>query len=139
LATPFAHVAESVALRAADLLAANVVVIDEHEVMVARASPSGIEPASAVDEAWRGQLRIPVRLGGHEALVIAAGYEEPISPRLAQALIDLVATQADAAQLPTQDDLRGKLVRELLSGTVIEAANVIREAQVLGMDLTVWT
>jgi carbohydrate diacid regulator len=125
-----------VALRAADLLAANVVVIDEHEVTVARASPGGADPPSALDESWRSQLRIPVRLGGQEAHVIAAGSKEPISPRLAQALIDLVATQADASQLPTQDDLRGKLVRELLSGSISQEASVIREAQVLGMDLT---
>lgn len=136
MASPFADVAESVALRAADLLAANVVVIDEHEVTVARASPSGVDPTRALDESRRSQLRIPVRLGGQEAHVIAAGYEESISPRLAQALIDLVATQADAAQLPTQDDMRGKLVRELLSGSISQEASVIREAQVLGMDLT---
>jgi carbohydrate diacid regulator len=136
VATPFADVAESVALRAADLLAANVIVIDEHDVMVARASPSGSDPARAPSERHQDQLRISVRLGGRQAHVIAAGYEEPISPRLAQALIDLVATQAHAAQWPSQDDLRGKLVRDLLSGRIAEEASVIREAQVLGMDLT---
>jgi carbohydrate diacid regulator len=131
-------VAESVAHRAADLLAAHVIVVDEHEALVARASPSGIELADAMHGPGhrRHQLRIPVRLGGHEAHVIADGHEEPISPRLAQALIDLVATQADAAQLPTQEDLRGKLVRDLLAGRMAEEAGVIREAQVLGMDLT---
>jgi carbohydrate diacid regulator len=132
----FAYVAESVAHRAADLLAAHVMVVDEHEELVARASPSNGELADVLHERRPHQLRIPVRLGGHEAHVIAAGHEEPISPRLAQALIDLVATQADAAQSPTQDDLRGKLVRDLLSGSLAEESSVIREAQVLGMDLT---
>jgi carbohydrate diacid regulator len=136
LVTPFAQVAEAVAHRAADLLAANVLVLDEHETLVARASPKGCAPDDAFGDLRGAQLRIPVRLNGHAAHVIAAGHEEPISPRLAQALIDLVVTQADVAQLPTQDDLRGKLVRDLLAGTFGDEASVIREAQVLGMDLS---
>jgi carbohydrate diacid regulator len=136
LTTPFAEAAESVAHRAADLLAASVVVIDEHDETVARASPPGASTPDVLVGPHGAHLRIPVRLGGQQAHVIAAGYEEPISPRLAHALIDLVATQADAAHLPTQDDLRGKLVRDLLSGSIAEEASAIREAQVLGMDLT---
>jgi carbohydrate diacid regulator len=136
LATPFASVAEAVAHRAADLLAANVVVVDEHEALVARAAPPGHQPDDTIVDVRAAQLRIPVRLHGHVAHVITAGHEEPISPRLARALIDLVVTQADAAHSPTQDDLRGKLVRDLLSGALADEASVIREAQVLGMDLT---
>jgi len=126
-----------VANRAADLLAASVMVVDEHDALVARAEPPGSEPPSAMNRELRRELRIPVRLGGRSAHLIAAGHEEPISPRLAQALVDLVVTQADVvAQMPTQDDLRGKLVRDLLSGKLDEEAGVIREAQVLGMDLS---
>ena len=133
----FAYAAESVAHRAADLLAASVTVVDEQDVLVAHAEPPGSTGAPAVAREWRPELRLPVRLGGRSAQVIATGHEEPISPRLAQALIDLVVTQADVvAQLPTQDDLRGKLVRDLLSGKAAEDVGVIREAQVLGMDLT---
>jgi len=136
LVNPFAHVAESVAHRAADLLAANVVVVDAHDVMVARASPPGIEAIDFARRQQGAQLRIPVRIGGQDAHVIAAGYEESIPPRLAQALIDLVVTQTDAIQLPTQEDIRGKLVRDLLAGSFRDEVSVIREAQVLGMDLT---
>lgn len=137
MATSFASVAESVAHRAADLLSAHVMVVDEHEVMVARAVPGGIDMSDRMGQTWHPQLRIPVSLGGREAHVLADVHEEPISPRLAQALIDMVVTQADVlAQLPAQDDLRGKLVRDLLSGRIAEEAAVIREAQVLGMDLT---
>src|SRR5690348_12717962 len=48
---PFAYVAESVAHRAADLLAADVMVVDEHDVMVARATPSGSESFDVINEA----------------------------------------------------------------------------------------
>jgi carbohydrate diacid regulator len=130
-------VAESVARRAADLLAANVIVVDEHDVVVARSSRSGNGAFDPVGEARHPQLRIPVLLAGRETHIIAAGHQEPISPRLAQAVIDLVVTQADVvAQLPTREDLRGRLVRDLLSGTVTDEARVIREAQVLGMDVS---
>jgi carbohydrate diacid regulator len=133
----FAHVAESVAHRAANLLGANVMVIDEHGVMVARATPHDSESFKSIGEPRHPELRIPVELGGRAAHVVAVGNEEPISPRLAQALIELVVTQADViAQLPTQDDLKGKLVRDLLSGKFTDEGRVIREAQVLGMDLT---
>ena len=134
---PFAYVAESVACRAADLLAASVMVVDEHDVLVARAEPPGTDMSAAARGAGHPELRVPIRLHGRTAHVIAAGHEEPISPRLAHALIDLVVTQADVlAQLPTQEDLRGKLVRDLLSGKLAEEAGVIREAQVLSMDLS---
>jgi carbohydrate diacid regulator len=132
----FAQVAEAVASRAADVLAAHVIVVDEREVMVARASPAGSDPDVGLGDPRGPTLRIPVRLAGHDVHLIAAAYAEPISPRLAQALIDLVVTQADAPRLPIQEDLRGKLVRDLLAGSFAEEADVIREAQVLGMDLT---
>jgi len=126
-----------VAHRAANLLAANVTVVDEHEITVARARPSGSESFAAVGALQHPQIRIPIQLGGRGAHVIAVGHDEPISTRLAQAVIDLVVTQADVvAQLPTQEDLRGKLVRDLLAGSFTDEAHVMREAQVLGMDLT---
>jgi carbohydrate diacid regulator len=134
---PFAYVAESVAARAADLLATSVMVVDEDDILVTRAEPPGNDHSSAIKREWRSELRIPVRLGGRSVQLIASRHEEPISPRLAKALIDLVVTQVDVvAQLPTQDDLRGKLVRDLLSGKIAEEAGVIREAQVLNMDLS---
>lgn len=134
---PFAYVAESVAHRAADALAASVIVVDENELMVARAGPGSSDAEGAIDHDWHPALRIPIQLLGRAGHVIATGLDEAISPRLAQALIDLVVTQAAVvAQLPTQDDLRGKLIRDLLMGGVTDELAVMREAQVLGMDLS---
>ena len=103
----FAHVAESVAHRAANLLAANVMVVDEHEILVARARPHRQRVIhGTVASHGIPSFASPCSSAGRAAHVIAAGHEEPISPRLAQAVIDLVVTQADVvAQLPTQDDL----------------------------------
>src|SRR5215217_2866537 len=52
----FAHVAESVAHRAANLLAANVMVVDEHDTMVARARPSGSESFAALGDLQHPQI-----------------------------------------------------------------------------------
>jgi carbohydrate diacid regulator len=136
---PFMHVAETVAQRAASLLAAHVLVTDEHDVVVARADPPHSPEAvsAGTREPWQPELRIPIRIGERAAHVLAAAQREPISPRLAQALVDLVVDQADVvARMPTQDDLRGKLVRDLLFGSVTDEREVMRESQVLGMDLS---
>lgn len=135
--TPFTWVAESVAHRTSDLLDASVMVVDEHDVLVARAGPGDGTAAAGPLGGSPPELRIATQLAGRTANVLVAGHGELIPPRLARAVVDLVATQADlVAQLPTQDDLRGKLVRDLLAGTVSDDARIIREAQVLGMDLS---
>ncbi len=135
-AMPFAYVAESVAHRAADALAASVMVVDEDDIMVARAEPAGGNGVGAIRGDWHPALRIPIQLMGRAGHLVAAGLGESITPRLAQALVDLVVTQAAVAQLPTQDDLRSKLVRDLLAGGVTDEPSVMREAQLLGMDLS---
>jgi carbohydrate diacid regulator len=134
----YADVADTVARRAATLLAARVRVVDEHDVLVTRAEPpDGVPTPTAPRQPWRPELRLPVRLGGRRAQVIVDGQAETISARLAQALIELVLDQADTlAALPTPEDLRGKLVRDLLAGNITDEAETLREAQVLGMDLT---
>lgn len=135
-AVPFAYVAESEAHRAADALAASVMVVDENDIMVARAEPGDGNGLGAMRGDWHPELRIPIQFMGRTGHVVAAGLGESITPRLAQALVDLVVTQAAVAQLPTQDDLRSKLVRDLLAGGVSDEPSVMREAQLLGMDLS---
>ncbi|HZO32574.1 MAG TPA: hypothetical protein VFH48_42050 [Chloroflexota bacterium] len=57
----FAHVAESVAHRAANLLAANVMVVDEHDILVARARPTGNESFATVGELQHPEIRTRFR------------------------------------------------------------------------------
>jgi carbohydrate diacid regulator len=135
-AVPFAYVAESIAHRAADALAASVMVIDENDVMVAHAQPGGGDGPVSARSDWHPELRIPIQVLGRSGHVVAAGLSESISPRLAQALIDLVVHREAVAQLPTQDDLRSKLVRDLLTGSVTDEPSAMRESHLLGMDLS---
>src|SRR3954452_19662944 len=110
----FSHVAEAVAHRTAELLAATVAVVDEDDVIVARAAPTGHPEQAALVPTWNSALRVPIRLHGRSGHVLAATHEEQVSPRLARAVVDFVVSQATiVSQLPAQDDLRGKVVRDL--------------------------
>src|SRR3954470_11269519 len=74
----FAYAAETVAHRAAELLAASVTVIDEHQTPVARAEAPGSTGPSARNREPSPELRLFVRLGGRSAEVIATGHKESI-------------------------------------------------------------
>jgi carbohydrate diacid regulator len=133
----FTHVAEAVAHRTAELLAATVAVIDEDDVIVARAAPAGHTEQMSTVPAWNGALRVPIHVHGRSGHVLAATHEETISARLARAVVDFVVSQtAIVEQLPAQDDLRGKVVRDLLAGRIDDEVGILRESQVLGMDLS---
>jgi carbohydrate diacid regulator len=62
---------------------------------------------------------------------------EIISPRLARALVELTINQTIVvARLPNKDELKDKLIHDLLYGSVHDEASILREAQILGMNLT---
>ena len=61
---------------------------------------------------------------------------DAISPRVAQALIDLTLSQATVVdQLPNRDELKDKFILDLLRGSLSDATDVLREGQILGLDL----
>ena len=137
----FAGMAETVAQRTAELLAAPVSVLDERGAVVASSEPYGMPQGPADDghpSAVHG-LRVPIRLHGQTGHVVVSepGGAESISPRLAQALIDLVVNQtAVLSKLPSRDELRNKFIHDLLRGQIGDEADILREAQILGMDFT---
>ncbi|MDP8922321.1 MAG: helix-turn-helix domain-containing protein [Chloroflexota bacterium] len=137
----FAGVAEAVAQRIAELLSAPVAVLDERGAIVARGAPGGSvgrvavanRPPSAHD------LRVPIRLHGQTGQVVVSEPVdgETVSPRLAQALVDLVVDQtAIVSRLPNRDELKSKFIHDLLRGQIGDESDILREAQILGMDFT---
>lgn len=137
----FAGVAEAVAQRTAELLSAPVAVLDERGDVVASSEPSGIGGRVAVGRRASSahDLRVPIRLHGHTGHVIVSEPVggESISPRLAQALVDLVVDQtAVVSKLPNRDELKSKFIHDLLRGQIGDEADILREAQILGMDFT---
>jgi carbohydrate diacid regulator len=134
------RIAEALSQRASELLSARVSVLDERGGVVATSEPvvDGQTGPSSGPILGR-HVRVPIRLGGQtgEVVVAAPDNGETLSPRLAQAVVDLVVDQtAVIARLPNQRELKNKLIHELLRGSLGDEADVLREAQILGMDLS---
>lgn len=139
----FARVADAVTERAAELLRTTVSVADERGVVVASSDPSLLGSA-----AGRGhgaaeppdETRVPLQLDAEVGEVIVAAApagEDAIPPRLAHALVDLVVNQvAVVDRLPNHPELRNKFVYDLLHGGIGDRATVLRDAKLLGMDLS---
>lgn len=132
----------AVAERSAELLCARTWVTDEHGVVVARSDRGcrGHSFAVEIEDADGDYLRVPFTIGAQRGEVIVAltNNGESISPRLARVLVELVINQTVVvAQLPNRQELKDKFIHDLLRGRVDDEEDIIREGQILGMDLTI--
>lgn len=137
--TQFERVAEAVTKRTAELLCARVAVVDERGIAVASSEPGRVGRVIEADRPGEMPcLRVPLHFDGQagEVLVFEETDEEAISPRIARVLVDLVVGQAAmVARIPSQHLWKNKLIHDLLRGAPTDEAEVLREAQILGMDL----
>jgi carbohydrate diacid regulator len=134
----FERAAAQLSARAAELLSAHVTVVDEHGLMVAHSLAGNGAPDGAGGDARAPYLRVPLRFSGRQGEVIVSEPigPEPLSPRLAEALIELMITQAAViSRLPNQYELKDKFIHDLLLGAIADESDILREAQILGMDL----
>src|SRR4051812_17597137 len=98
LTTPFERIAKSITERLAELLCANVWVLDEQQAVIASNLP--LDPGHNFylnDHATHTHmLRVPFHLNEYAGTVIigTSAHGEVISPRLAHALTHLVINQA---------------------------------------------
>lgn len=135
--TDFTRVACAISARAAEVLQTDIHVTDDRGNVVAASGHriDGDELRPFADGAIRVPLRFDSRNG--EVLVGPRSGDEPIPPRLAQALVDLVISEVSIAdRLPNQSDLKNRFIYELLRGESSDHAAVLRDARLLGMDLT---
>ncbi len=135
----FEQIATTVSARAAELLCAQVSVVDDAGVVVASSRPQTVgSPLVALDgEPGTTSLRVPVQLGAHdsEIIVTTAPGGEALSPRLAQVLVDLIVTQTTVvSRLPNQHELKDKFIHDVLHGAIPDEADILRQGQILGMD-----
>jgi carbohydrate diacid regulator len=82
---------------------------------------------------------VPLHLDAEAGEVVIAepASGEPISPRLAQVLAELVIAHAAVVdQLPNQYELKNKFLHDLLHGSSDSEATLYRQAQIFGMDLS---
>ena len=135
----FHRVANSVAERASELLCTPVMVTDEQQMIVASSDPGRLGHTIGASESIDRDhcTHLSLQLDGQEGEVVVTvpGENAGISPRLTQALIDLVVNQvAIVDRLPNKDQLKDKLIYDLLHG-VGDPEGLHREAKVLAMDL----
>lgn len=124
--------AKVIAQRLSHILEAQVVAFDERGGVLASALPA-TAPVPDGDA-----YRVTVSLGGRQTplLVRPTGFE-PMSERLVQALASVVSEQATAVdQLPNIDQLKNQFIHSLLRGEIEDDEHVLREAQILGMDVS---
>ncbi len=149
----FERLANVVTERISELLCARVLVLDNRGVVIAQSAGytnASSEPGvvglpfdfnSCAPEARtiRPHFRLPIRFDGRSGEVIIAESEEgeAISPRLTQKLVEMIIHQtAEVAQLPNQHELKNKFIHDLLHGSIANEADIMRQGQILGMDLT---
>lgn len=128
-----------VAERASELLSTPVLVTDEQQMVVASSDPARLGHTIGGDDANASEhcTHLLLHLDGQdgEVVVVESGENEAISPRLTQALIELVVNQvAIVDRLPDKYQLKDKLIYDLLHG-VGDPSTLLREAKVLAMDL----
>ena len=129
---------ETVTTQLTDLLHAPVTVIDQHGEVVATTEQHLL--GSRVLKPQHVHLRIPLQFDNQRADVLIGEPPngETVSPRLAQALVDLVLQQtADRAAQADQRSLKNHFIDDLLHGRLADEAAILREARLLGLNFAV--
>jgi carbohydrate diacid regulator len=131
------RIAETFVDRASEVFG-RVAVLDAHGGVIATSRPDLGRSLSA--EPLDGQLRIPIQFGAEVGEVIVGDpiNDEAVSPHLARVLVRLMVNQALLLTgLPTQHELKSTFIHTLLRGAVTDEAEIVRQGQLLAMDLTI--
>lgn len=139
--TQFERVAKLVTQRVAELLCAEVFVIDQHSVAITSSTAKliGLPWQQICSKPENNYLRVPLSLETQSGEVIVGEplNGEVISPRLTQVLVEMVINQTAVIDaLPNQHQLKNKFIWDLLHGSVADEVNVLRQAKLLGLDLS---
>lgn len=140
----FRRMAEAIAEKAGDLLRAPVVILNSEGATVATSDQEWSrlvvhQLRTAGDTAVTTYLRIPFRLSEYsgEVLVGEPHGEEPVPPRLAQALIEMILHEAVVMErFPDQHEVKNKFIYDLLHGHIDDEEQIYSQARFLGMDLS---
>jgi len=132
--TRFGRVAKVVVQRIQEVLNARVFVVDDRAVVVTSTE------AEAIGQRFdaSSNLRFPLQVEQQQGEVILSHLEfDEISLRLAQVLVELIMSQAlSISHQPLQPELKNKFIHDLLRSSSRDESEVLREAQILGLDFT---
>jgi carbohydrate diacid regulator len=124
-------VAGSIARQIASLLRAQVCVLDDHGEVVG-SSPARVGVPTGAD-----QLHVPIHLHSRAGEVVISAACETASPHVIQAVVEMTVNQVlTTAQLQHQHTLKATFVHDLLHGQLQDEVNILRQGQILGMDLS---
>lgn len=141
----FEQLANVVSAQIAELLCAQVIVINDRGKTIAcshflsKNKSESINLNSDGSSDFRSSLRIPICFKGLIGEVIISETEvgETVSPRLAQLLVEMVVDRmASVTQFPDRHELKNKFIHDLLKGAIADEADMMRQGQILGMDFT---
>ncbi len=137
----FARLAATLSRRTAAIVDAPVVVLDGAGRVVACSGAAGDRDARRQPpiQPEDCSIRVPVRLHGRDGEVVVglSADGEAIPARLVSAVIDWMTREGSALDgLPGRTELKSQFISNLLHGPARSPADVLREAEVLGMDLT---
>lgn len=138
----FEHIAAIVTERASAVLGAPVWVVSETGTVVASSvsTPPVHETAGLDSSSTDLLLRVPMRVGSQAGEVVVAETSdgETVSSRLGGALVELMISQAlILAQLPNREELKSRFIHDLLRGRIDNESDIMREGELLGMNLAV--
>jgi len=133
------RVVETVVRRASEALGTRVQFVDgDHHVI--SGGTSGAVGANRNNGASRQTpLRIPVTIGpiSGDMVIHASPGDGPVTPRVAQALVELLIQQVEAqSRAPSQQEIKNQFILSLLRGTAVDEGDMQRKGHLLGMDLT---
>ena len=135
----FKSVARTLVEQLSQLLSVAVAVGDAQGTIVATSESAFYPVGSYIQDLAIGDLRLPIYMNGQvgEVLIAKSSTGEVLSQRLAQTLVELMVNQITAAvPLAEQHELKNKFIHDLLRGSHLNEIKLLREGQLLGMDLT---
>lgn len=135
------QVIKEIARRVSELLCAQVLVIDEREIVLAGSGESGLIGCSfnlIMNQKSLHSFRIPLYLEdwAGEIVIGQPSNGEVISQRLAQALVELVVSQTTLQdRLPNQQELKDRFIHDLLHDLIKDEGTILRQAKLLRINL----
>jgi carbohydrate diacid regulator len=132
--------ARRITIRVSDLLQADVRVVDESGAVLATTTDWLPGPPADTKAKTRKveYLRVPFSLEGLRGEVVVARPVSggPASAKVAKSLVELMLNQTlTAGQLETQQEQRNRFVYTLLNAPDEDAEKVVRQGEMLGLDL----
>lgn len=135
--------ADALIAQVTQLLNAPITVVDAQDMVVASSDAQlvGRKLDRASIEAQHTSVRVALRPEPHvvEVIVGTPRDGEVISPRLAQALVELTMNHVPRREHGTADErptLKDRFIHDLLHGLLTDEAAILREARFLGLNLT---